>query len=422
MNVRKLVFWCHLTIGSVVGVVILTMCVTGVLLAFERQIISFAERDFRVSAPVDGHRLPLETLLERAHFAQPGAPMSIAWKADPSAPVEVAIGRGQSLLLNPYSGAVLGEGAVHTRAFFHSVENIHRWLAVPTENRATGRAITAACNLGFFFLVCTGPFLWLPRTWTRVAVRAGTRFKFSLRGKARDFNWHNVIGFWTCIPLAVIVLCAVVMSYPWANNLVYKMTGNTPPHPNAQQQGAANPQPGGQRNRNRDASSGSSAAKTESAAPWSGLDAASHHAEERVPEWRTITTRLGAPSDANVAFAIDSGNGGRPDKRYQLTVNRKTGAEVRWEPFSSYNSGRKLRAWIRFTHTGEAGGLFGQSIASIAAAGGALLAFTGLSLAIRRLIAALARRKSATEHAANPSGFGDNAATRVTNDSIQLEH
>ena len=150
MNVRKLLFWCHLTVGSIAGVVILTMCVTGVLLAFERQIISFAERDFRVSAPADGHRLPLESLLEKAHAANPtSAPMSIAWKSDPSAPVEVAVNRNQSLLLNPYSGVVLGEGAKRTRAFFHSVEDIHRWLAASPENRATGRAITGACNLGF---------------------------------------------------------------------------------------------------------------------------------------------------------------------------------------------------------------------------------------------------------------------------------
>ncbi len=393
MSMRKFIFWCHLTVGSIAGVVILTMCVTGVLLAFERQIISFAERDFRVSAAPDAQRLPLESLLEKARAAAPNAAMSIAWKSDPSAPIEFAVSRNQSLLLNPYSGEMLGEGAKRTRAFFHSVEDIHRWLAASPENRATGRAITGACNLGFLFLVLSGPFLWLPRTWSRAAVRAGTRLRFSLTGKARDFNWHNAIGFWTCIPLAVIVLCAVVMSYPWANNLVYKMTGNPPPPPNAQLQAAQNPQQNGQRNRNRDASS-SSSDKNEHASPWTGLDAASHRAEARVPDWRTITVRFASPSDPNVAFSIDSGYGGRPDKRSQLTLSRKTGAEVRWEPFSSYNSGRQLRAWIRFTHTGEAGGLVGQSIASIAAAGGALLVWTGLSLAIRRFIASLSRRRS----------------------------
>jgi uncharacterized iron-regulated membrane protein len=380
------------------------MCVTGVLLAFERQIISYAEQTFRVDPSAGAQRLPLEALLEKGRAAARNGPTSIAWKSDPAAPVEIAVNRNQSLLLDPYSGAVLGEGAKRTRAFFHSVEDVHRWLALPQESRATGRAITGACNLGFLFLVISGPFLWLPRTWTRAAVRNGTRLRLSLSGKARDFNWHNVIGFWTCIPLAAIVLCAVVMSYPWANNLVYKMTGNTPPPPNSQQQAAANSQQNGQRNRNRENSSTSSSSKSESAAPWTGLDAASHRAEARVPDWRTITVRLASPSDPNVAFSIDSGNGGRPDKRSQLTLNRKTGAEVRWEPFSSYNSGRQLRAWIRFTHTGEAGGLLGQSIASIAAAGGALLVWTGLSLAIRRLFASLSRRRStATATAATPT-------------------
>ena len=407
MNVRKIIFWCHLTVGSIAGVVILTMCVTGVLLAFERQIISCAERNFRAGPPAGAQRLPLEALLEKARAVNPTAPMSIAWKSDPTAPVEIAVGRNQSLLLNPYSGAILGEGAQRTRAFFHSVEDVHRWLAVSQENRAIGRAVTAACNLGFFFLVLSGPFLWLPRTWTRAAVRAGTRFNFSLRGKARDFNWHNVIGFWTCIPLAIIVLCAVAMSYPWANNLVYKMTGNLPPPPNAQQQAGASSQPNGQRNRNRDAVSPSSG-KGDYTSPWAGLDAASHHAEERIPAWRTINVRLASPFDPNLAFSIDSGNGGRPDKRSQLTLNRKTGAEARWEPFSSYNSGRQLRAWIRFTHTGEAGGVTGQSIAAIAAAGGAMLAFTGLSLAIRRLTANLARRKNATERTATAGSLNKN--------------
>src|ERR1700722_13199025 len=218
MNARKILFWCHLTVGSIAGIVILTMCVTGVLLAFERQIISSAERKFRVDAPAVVHRLTLETLLDNARAVNPNPPLNIAWKSDPSAPTEIAFIRNQSLLLNPYSGAILGEGATRTRAFFHSVEDLHRWLAAPPENRVTGRAVTGVCNLGFLFLVLLGPFFWLPRTWTRAAVRSGTRFNFSFRGKARDFNWHNVIGFWTCIPLAVIVLCAVVMSYPGATN------------------------------------------------------------------------------------------------------------------------------------------------------------------------------------------------------------
>jgi uncharacterized iron-regulated membrane protein len=213
MSVRKIIFWCHLTVGSIAGSVILTMCVTGVLLAYQRQVIRIAERNFRV-APLNAPPLPLEALLENARAAQPSAPRSVIWRSDPAEPVEIAFGRDPSLLLNRSSGAVLGQGAAHTRAFFHTVEDVHRWLAFGPANRTAGRAITHACNLAFLFLVCSGPYLWLPRTWTRASVRAGAVFNGKLTGKARDFNWHNVIGSWCCIPLAVVVLCAVVMSYP----------------------------------------------------------------------------------------------------------------------------------------------------------------------------------------------------------------
>ena len=41
--VRTLIFWIHLTLGCVAGLVILAMSVTGILLAFERQINGWAD-------------------------------------------------------------------------------------------------------------------------------------------------------------------------------------------------------------------------------------------------------------------------------------------------------------------------------------------------------------------------------------------
>jgi uncharacterized iron-regulated membrane protein len=43
-----------------------------------------------------------------------------------------------------------------------------------------------------------------------------------------------------------------------------------------------------------------------------------------------------------------------------------------------------LRSWIRFTHTGETGGIVGQFIGFLACIGGAFLVWTGFSLAWRR--------------------------------------
>jgi uncharacterized iron-regulated membrane protein len=41
-------------------------------------------------------------------------------------------------------------------------------------------------------------------------------FDGRLRGRARDFNWHNVIGIWCARVLLVVILTGLVMSYQWA--------------------------------------------------------------------------------------------------------------------------------------------------------------------------------------------------------------
>src|SRR6266550_1047300 len=67
MSMRKYFFWIHLTAGGLAGLVILTMCVTGVLLSVEKQITNWAERDVRRVNPLaDAPRLPMGTLLALA--------------------------------------------------------------------------------------------------------------------------------------------------------------------------------------------------------------------------------------------------------------------------------------------------------------------------------------------------------------------
>lgn len=82
--------------------------------------------------------------------------------------------------------------------------------------------MTGASNFVFLFIVTSGFYLWWPRKWTRHSLRAIMWFRRAQGGRARDFNWHNVFGFWSALPLFVVVLTGVVISYTWASNLVYK--------------------------------------------------------------------------------------------------------------------------------------------------------------------------------------------------------
>jgi uncharacterized iron-regulated membrane protein len=371
-TIRKAILWCHLITGTIGGLVIFVMAVTGVLLTYERQIEAWADvRSYSVVRTPEETRLSVESLLDRVQQSRSDVPSSITWPADPSAPVAVGYGRSRTVYVNPYTGQVLGEGSPRIQAFFHTVTDLHRWLGAHGENRDVARAITGACNLGFLFLVVSGFYLWWPRKWVRPQFRNVLWFRGGLSGKARDFNWHNVIGFWLFAPLFVVVLSGVVISYTWAGNLVYRLVGEEPPQPRSGPGG-----PGGPVTRT----------STE------GLDRLLTRAEREVSGWRTISVQLPPTAEAPVTFSIDRGNGGQPQERAQLVLDRMTGDVVRWEPFSSYSTGRQLRSILRFAHTGEVAGLPGQTVAGLASLGAAVLVWTGLALTWRRFRAWTARR------------------------------
>ena len=236
----------------------------------------------------------------------------------------------------------------------------------------------------------TGPILWWPKGWTWRSLKNITVLRGGPWSRARDWNWHNVLGFWCAVPLFLIVVTGVIMSYAWANNLLYRMTGNAPP------QGPLAAPSRSPRDSHRDKN------QVPEGANLAGLDKLFACAAQQVPGWTTISLRLPDARQETLTFSIDQANGGRPHLRSQLTLNPSTGAVVRWELFSSYNRGRQLRSWARFTHTGEAFGLLGQTIAAIATAGAALLVLTGLTLALRRL-GAWKSRSAARDEAEEPS-------------------
>jgi uncharacterized iron-regulated membrane protein len=105
--------------------------------------------------------------------------------------------------------------------------------------------------------------------------------------------------------------------------------------------------------------------------------------EKQVPNWQIISLQMPRHAHRPFTLSVDSGSGGRPDLRSELIIDRN-GSVVRASIFASYSLGRRLRSWVRFSHTGKAGGLWGQTIAGLASASGMLLVFTGLALAIRR--------------------------------------
>ena len=379
-RLRNVIFWMHLCCGVVAGVVVLIMSVTGAALTYEKQVLEWADRRaWTASSQVDARQLPPETLLAKVVDAQPGAaPTGITLRADPSAPATVTLDGNKTLLVDPYSGVIIGEPPAALRSFFRTMTTWHRYLALEGASRATGKAITGAANLAFLFIVLSGVYLWFPRVWTWIQFQSVLWFRGGLASKARDFNWHNVIGFWSAVPLAIVVAGAVPISYPWASNLVYRLVGDTPPP------AAAAARPAGEPGR-----------QPKPTYFTTGLDASWVAAQAQVPAWRTISTRLATSERAPIVLTVDEGYGGQPQKRQTLTIDRATATITKNETFAQLSAGRRARSWLRFAHTGEFYGLAGQTVAGIVSAGGAVLVYTGTALACRRLIAWVRRRRRA---------------------------
>ena len=383
---RPVLFWLHLAAGLLTALIVIIMSVTGVALTYQRQMQYWADtRHFR--AEVTGAvRLPLVELIARVQQQLPdgsGAITQVTMRQDPSLPVALSVGQ-KTLYADPYNGHLHGEGTGQKmRAFFSAMVSWHRYLAMSGPSRSTGRSITGAANLVFLFIVLSGLYLWWPRTLSWIQLRNIIWFRGGLRAKARDFNWHNVLGFWSAIPLALVVYSGVVISYPWASDGVYRLVGEAPP---ARGTAAPTPPP---------TPPAPPALEVDGSHP--SLDSLLARALVREPQWNIATLRVPATGSAPTVITLDRGDGGQPHLRATVTLDSATGAEVSFADFAAQSTGRQLRSLLRFAHTGEAGGVAGQTVAGLVSAASVVLVYTGFALSWRRFRAWWTRRRRQAE-------------------------
>jgi len=357
------------------------MSVTGVLLGFERQSIAAIDGTAAV-APAHGlARLAIDSVLARHAIGRPDV-ASVVLRAEPDRPLTIRFRERDraALLVDPWRGTTVespppGKG----QAVFSALRRWHRWVgATGTEWRTRFRAATGAANLAFLFLVLSGLYLWWPSKWTKQRLVATTLPRLAATGKARDFNWHLSFGFLAAVPLALIVASGVFISYQWPGRLLDRYLGSP-----AERVAARAPAGASARAPARD-DSASPAAQLAPVHADSPLDRSIVHAITAHPDWRQLTLTLPADRDTVLRIAVAEGNTYRPDQRYTLTFARTSGAVLATSGYADLSLSRRIRAWVRFGHTGEVFGVVGQLIATLATAVGALLVWTGLALTWRR--------------------------------------
>jgi uncharacterized iron-regulated membrane protein len=377
-SLRSVVFWTHLCVAVAAGVVIIIMSATGVALAYQKPALAMVAARHHVVPPAGAVRLPLDSVVARIAVASDTAhATSITVNSDGALPLTVGLSDRRSLFVDPYTARVLGTDSAW-RGFFQSVERWHRSLAVGAGTRSkAGTAITGACNLAFLFLVLSGFYLWWPRRWSRQAFTAVLFFRRGAQGRKRNWNWHHVLGFWAAPVLFLIVASGTFMSYALPQKLVARGFG-IPTTPAAGGDRAAG------RDGERSATVPGSRRRSERAPlQVANLDSLIVHAATN-SAWQTIQLRLPQGGARTATATVAYGSTSRPDQRDQLTLDASTAAVVSTQGYKDYDPARKLRAWVRPIHTGEAGGLIGETIAALASGAAVVLGITGFLLAFSR--------------------------------------
>lgn len=378
---HKVFFWIHLVLGVAAGLVILMMSATGVLLTYQPQMLASARSELRALAPPapGERRLPLDELVRRVESTEPEAKATaVSLWPEPDAAVTVRFGRSKTVFADPWTGAVIADPAAWMAGVFSTLTSWHRWFGQEGEARTTARAVTGAANVGFVLLGLTGLVIWWPRRFTKKRLRPLLWFRKGLSPNARDRNWHQVTGFWLLPVILVVSTSGVVISYPWAQRLVYTLSGEEAPPP------------GPPRPEHVDVP-----APAEGATPLS-LDALVERAVREMPNHRELTLNLGKPGEA-VQVSLKEEGGFPAFASTALALDPHTGETLKKTPFEDLSAGRRARGWLRFLHTGEALGWFGQTVAGLASGVGVLLVWTGLLMSWRRFV--LFRRRRAAEKA-----------------------
>ncbi|MDE2873672.1 MAG: PepSY-associated TM helix domain-containing protein [Gemmatimonadota bacterium] len=391
---RKVLFRLHLSVAVAVGLFIVTMAVTGAVIAGEDALMSLAERRRSVAVPEGLRRRPPDDLVAAAEKwgAEGGVPFtatSIEYGSRPDAAVQVHAGRDRRVFVNPWTGEVVGGGFPFLEGFFDGVRGWHRWLGVSGAEVRTGRAVTGAANVAFLFLLLTGPLLWIPRPVTRRTLAENLLLRRCARGPGRQLNLHLVIGIWSVAPLVLISATGVVMSYPAVGDRVYAVVGALMPGGAGVGEDVA-----------RTAPSTAVEARGDRVVPdgQGGLAGALAAAGATVPGWRGIVLAVPRPDDERMVAEVRTGRAGQPQKASVVTVDRGSGAVLSLKSFRDEPRSHRAQELLRHAHTGEYWGLAGQLMAGVFALATVAMAWTGFSVVLVMLRLRRSKRRFGARH------------------------
>lgn len=200
----------HLYLGIIAGAIVAFTGVTGSILVFDDEIDRALNRElFEVTA--QQQKIPLGDVIPLFLQKHPEAHIDYVQNLE-NGPNDAYSAYNfkteEQFFINPYTGGLSGK-RIYESAFIHIVTDLHRELLIPV----AGRYIVGLATLCLLILTISGLRLWVPDKWKWKQLKAVLTVKFKSGFKRQNYDWHNVLGFYTAPVVSILSLTGVCITF-----------------------------------------------------------------------------------------------------------------------------------------------------------------------------------------------------------------
>lgn len=385
---KKLWFQLHWLVGITAGTVLMVIGLTGAALAFREQILDALNPGVRNVAVQSAPVLGPQQIMLAAKAARPHARItSIIFYDTPGSSARIGIApapgqrKGETIYLNPYTGALLPELAGED--FFEWVEQLHRFLLLPRDPGKIVSGTLAFCLMG---LALTGFYLrWPRRVWDW-----RTWLTFDVRMKGRSFLWglHSVVGTWVMVVFLMFTASGVYWAFDPIRDMADGWMGTLRPPREAATAKPKAPKP------------------PQAEAP--DLSLSWETFQNNAPNWQMAFLRPPERATQPLQILWVAKDAPHLRARSSMSINQQTGALLKHELYADKPLGARFQTTIYPLHLGTYFGVVGQLIVFIAALALPGFGITGWMLYLnRRKQQRIARAERAQFGASVPAGDHD---------------
>lgn len=228
MDFKKIIRKIHLWLGLSSGIIVIILGVTGCIYCFEEELRPMIH-DYYFVDQAQNKKLPTSQLIAIAKEANKAnseqllsgfetyndkkrtASAYFYKELDENAFWYWNSRSSTKVYLDPYTGEVKEVENQNTE-FFVVVRMLHQFLFMRYE---IGDIVTGTATIIFIISLITGLILWWPKNKSAAKQRFWFRWKNTTKWKRKNYDLHNIVGFYSLIFALIITLTGLVWSFQW---------------------------------------------------------------------------------------------------------------------------------------------------------------------------------------------------------------